>query len=622
MEKINQGDLEKAQSAKDYDAFYASVIENENPSLKSLPLAVQQKHIIVTCNYEARRRGLHKLQLIKEAKKRCPDVVIVLGEDLTRFRNASKDLYNFLRDFSWSGKVERLGFDEVFMDTTTMIDYNMELLNYRNLSHSFFHLKQDDPTVGFSYDATVMCGNEYPTSSACLSSSALPTPASPGSDRRMLRFRLASHLGQYLRHQLDEQKGYTSTVGISINKLLSKLIGEVHKPKAQTTLVPSYIPPSSDEESNVTQFIDSHEIRRIPGIGCKLGQKIRDHVLGRPEIFDAGLVTESTKKGLLVRDVRLFPGMGPHLLEDLLGGPGFPRGVGQKIWGLINGIDETEVGKARKVPRQISIEDSYTRLDNIKEVKTELQRLADSLLRRVYLDLTEVDDEDNSYCQEAEEGQPSADQVNFSRRWLAHPRTLRLTTRPRPPVNSDGIRTRTYNRISRSIPMPTLIFNLKETREVLVDKLVIETLVPLFQKLHPEKSGWNLSLVNIAVVNMVETATDDRGRDIGKMFKRQANALQNSKVQEKDVMPPGKGLGTIHDQIDESSSPIPANQTEICLRHGSEEEIPPTQTSLNAEYAWDSEGEDLNLGETCATCGSVMPYFAMAAHERFHLNPE
>jgi len=51
--------------------------------------------------------------LIREAKKVCPEVIIVLGEDLTRFRDASKQLYNFLQAFSWSGKVERLGFDEV-----------------------------------------------------------------------------------------------------------------------------------------------------------------------------------------------------------------------------------------------------------------------------------------------------------------------------------------------------------------------------------------------------------------------------------------------------------------------------------------------------------------------------
>ena len=55
------------------------------------------------------------MQLITEAKKICPDVVIVLGEDLTRFRDASKDLYSFLQEFVWSKRVERLGFDEVVL---------------------------------------------------------------------------------------------------------------------------------------------------------------------------------------------------------------------------------------------------------------------------------------------------------------------------------------------------------------------------------------------------------------------------------------------------------------------------------------------------------------------------
>lgn len=45
----------------------------------------------------------------------CPDLVLMDGEDLTPFRDMSKTLYNFLRTYSWNGKVERLGFDEVFM---------------------------------------------------------------------------------------------------------------------------------------------------------------------------------------------------------------------------------------------------------------------------------------------------------------------------------------------------------------------------------------------------------------------------------------------------------------------------------------------------------------------------
>lgn len=99
----------------DYDCFYASVFEVARPELKSLPLGIQQKQIIVTCNYEARRRGLHKLQLITDAKRICPDVVIELGEDISRFRDASKELYGFIKGFSWNHKVERLGFDEVYI---------------------------------------------------------------------------------------------------------------------------------------------------------------------------------------------------------------------------------------------------------------------------------------------------------------------------------------------------------------------------------------------------------------------------------------------------------------------------------------------------------------------------
>ena len=126
--------------------------------MKLVPLAIQQKQIVVTCNYEARRRvclpcsqqpflpyflrptaqygpakrtspgsppysdavspltllqGLYKLQLISEAKKLCPDLVIVLGEDISRFRDKSKELYAFFRSFSWNPRCERLGFDEV-----------------------------------------------------------------------------------------------------------------------------------------------------------------------------------------------------------------------------------------------------------------------------------------------------------------------------------------------------------------------------------------------------------------------------------------------------------------------------------------------------------------------------
>jgi hypothetical protein len=53
------------------------------------------------------------LQLIADARRICPDVIIELGEDISRFRDASKELYGFVKEYTWNGRVERLGFDEV-----------------------------------------------------------------------------------------------------------------------------------------------------------------------------------------------------------------------------------------------------------------------------------------------------------------------------------------------------------------------------------------------------------------------------------------------------------------------------------------------------------------------------
>ncbi|KAI9665678.1 MAG: hypothetical protein M1821_003612 [Bathelium mastoideum] len=602
----------------DYDCFYASVFEAENPALRSLPLAVQQKQIIVTCNYEARRRvrssaggaaplsslpdiqqGLYKLQLVKEAKQVCPDVTIVLGEDLTRFRDASKALYNFLRAFSWNDRVERLGFDEVWLDVTDLVDYNIQLVNKNDPSHSFFHLSKDDPTVGFPFDASAVAGHVFPADADGLHS------AVNALDDLSVRLCLGSHLALHLRHSLQESEGYESTVGISTSKLLSKLVGNVNKPKGQTTLIPPYRT-GADNASNVTAFLDPHEIGKIPNIGFKSAQRLREHLLGRPAKFHAGLVYGKTQESVTVGDVRLHPNMGPQLLENILSGPGAPHAIGRKVWELVNGVDETEVNQAKHVPTQISIEDSYIRLDTLDQAIKELRMLSVSLVKRMRLDLLETDDDD------VEPDQVAKRTAEYPpRRWLAHPRTLRLSTRPRPAPNPDWTRSRAFNRISRSAPVPNFLFNLNEGNEVLADQLVHEALLPLFRKLHPEKSGWNLSLVNVAVTNMADTASDSKtasGRDIGKMFKNQDEVLREWRVSQIDtgVDPPSKDPKAVASNI--PSQPSSSSST------GND-----AGTTSDAQ-AWEDDENDAPVpGSTCQACGLVMPNFAIPAHQRYHL---
>ena len=558
----------------------------------------------------------------------------MLGEDLTRFRNASKELYLFLRTFSWNQKAERLGFDEVFLDFTDVIDYNVQLLNYNDLRNSWFHLNKADPTIGFCYNANEICGNALPT---FLLQPSSPLPAGSSSlnsemdDILSLHLRLASHLGNYLRHQLDEHKGYTSAVGISTNKLLSKLVGKVNKPNNQTTLMPPYAPSLEDGDSNVIRFVDNHDIGQIPGIGFKISQKLREFVLQGPAKFELGLIYGGTKENITVQDVRLYSGMSPDLLEEILRGPGSPKGIGSKVWGLIHGVDDSEVSKARSVPQQISIEDSYVRLDTFEEVKKKLRTLAENLIRRMHLDLTSVHDSNDANATFIAEGSNNADDTsgrNVLRRWIAHPTTLRLTTRPRLPRDANGVRTRSFNRISRSGTMPMFVFEWKEAMNALVERFVIEALVPLFKKLHPEKSGWSLSLINIAATNIVMAATDNKdgwGRDIGTMFRTQVDVLKEWKIEDQDDTPSAAGNFKSRSETErcpERKLELSHREDQFNCKRGLEEDISSVQASQEVDDIWESDDNDLDLGVPCIVCGATMPSFAFPAHERFHMNPE
>ena len=408
---------------------------------------------------------------------------------------------------------------------------------------------------------------------------------------------------------LNRRRDTPLLVGIATNKILSKLVGDTNKPKNQTTIMPPY-ESVRYAESTIAQFLDVHDIGKIPGIGFKLSHKIRESVLGREPEYADGLIYGGTKESVTVFDVRTYPGMGPEQLENILGGAGSQKGIGGKIWGLIHGIDETEVEKAKRVPSQISQEgksvhlsflfcltsltDSYMKyLHSFDEAKRQLHLLGERLIRRMHMDLLE----DEEYGT-APDGEPQ-------RRWMAHPRTLRLTTRPRLPPGPDGIRARTFQRISRSAAMPNFVFNLNEPPLVLADKLVEEALVPMFRKLHHEKAGWNLSLINVAATNMAEAAADNKdseGRDIGRMFRQQDEVLKDFKV-------------TV---LADSFLDSPASSDDATGPSSAGKAIPESEHEISVADEWDSETSDSQLLVKCDFCQSTVPAFALSAHRRYH----
>ncbi|KAK2600163.1 hypothetical protein QQS21_005108 [Conoideocrella luteorostrata] len=534
----------------DYDCFYAQVHENKNPALKPKPLGIKQKNILATCNYNARRFGVKKLMLISEARKICKDLVLVDGEDLTPFRDASKILFNFLRSHSWNEKAERLGLDEVFMDVTDIVDYNIECLNVNGLSDSFFFLSKTDPEVGFKCDLTAIAG--------CVQ--GIRPNQAPLDNKLYLRLLLGSHLANYLRSKLETDFGYTSTCGISTNKLLGKLVGARNKPQNQTTLLALH-------DVDILAFLDAHKTRQVPGIGFRTAMQLESFVLGeevRPDSqFDSAL---------FVRQVRLHPSMSPGFIETLLAGPGAERGIGARVWGLLHGVDPTEVKTFSNIPSQISIEDTYKGLETIPQITEQLHKLSCSLIRRMRIDLLALD-------QHAD--MPGA------QRWIARPKTLRLCVRSWP-MRQSSDSSQNFSRVSRSGPLPIFVFDVDGDIDALAQQLVAEALLPLLRRLQGDKGQkWNLQLINVCVANMVAGAADDgqgAGRDISAMFKRQDEVLRPFRL----------------DSI------------------SGDEKTEPSDSFLNDDESESAMAWDTVNHSVCPACGRSLPSFAMPAHTRFH----
>lgn len=267
-------------------------------------------------------------------------------------------------------------------------------------------------------------------------------------------------------------------------------------------------------------------------------------------------------------------------------------------------------------------EDSYIRLDAMAEVEKELRMLSRSLLSRIRTDLSYVDDRDQP-LDEGESAERAVDGTVSSRQWLAYPKTLRLTTRPRPPLNPDGTRSRTFNRISRSCDMPSLVLNLSSSVADSSEMLVHETLIPLFHKLHPEKSGWDLSLMNICAANIALTAASSRdgaGRDISKMFKTQEHVLKDWKIVETNVAAPFESEPAA---VDEHNLGARATEPDTAIEGVSDSDevdgfVDAVEESQDDENTWQSDDEVSGPKHVCPKCELALPIFAMTAHERFH----
>jgi DNA polymerase IV (DinB-like DNA polymerase) len=191
----------------DFDYFYAQCEETRAPELKSKPVCVcvfsdrgGDSGAIATANYTARKYGVKSGIPIAFAKKRLE---------------------------------ERS--DAVFLP----VDFEF----YSEMSEKAMQIMKDNADV-FEY---VGRDEAY-----------LDVTERVESD-----FKKASHLAQQIKNSIRDKIKLSCSIGISPNKLISKIASDFQKPDGLTVVSPE----------KIESFLDSLKIRTIPGIGKKTEEK-------------------------------------------------------------------------------------------------------------------------------------------------------------------------------------------------------------------------------------------------------------------------------------------------------------------------------------------------------------
>jgi len=91
----------------------------DNPDLAKLPIAVggspNRRGVVATCNYEARKFGIHSAMASAMARKLCPDLIII-RPDMEKYREASALIHQVFQNYTQL--IEPLSLDEAFLDVS------------------------------------------------------------------------------------------------------------------------------------------------------------------------------------------------------------------------------------------------------------------------------------------------------------------------------------------------------------------------------------------------------------------------------------------------------------------------------------------------------------------------
>ncbi|CAH1389445.1 unnamed protein product [Nezara viridula] len=212
---------------------------------------------IIAVNYEARDKGVIRSMRGDDAKKHCPEIILVSvptvreKADLTRYRDAGREVLAVLCRFS--NCVQRASVDEAYIDLTKAVEERM-----KSLSQFSPDKWKSTFVVGYSTNSSNDEGERKNGFRAWLEDSdSLKNTAS-------LKLAVGALIVEEIRETVLSETGFKCSAGIAHNKILAKLACGLHKPNRQTIL----------PLECVLELYKTLPVKKIKNLGGKLGDNV------------------------------------------------------------------------------------------------------------------------------------------------------------------------------------------------------------------------------------------------------------------------------------------------------------------------------------------------------------
>ncbi len=137
----------------DMDAFFASIEQRDDPSLRGKPIAVGgggKRGVVASASYEARKFGVRSAMPGFTAKSKCPDLIFVKSH-FDKYREASQQIRAIFLEYT--DLVEPLSLDEAYLDVTENKKNNPSAtLIAEEIRKRIFETTQLTASAGVSYN--------------------------------------------------------------------------------------------------------------------------------------------------------------------------------------------------------------------------------------------------------------------------------------------------------------------------------------------------------------------------------------------------------------------------------------------------------------------------------------